>query len=243
MRALGAAEILTVVEAGDDQHPLDRALTLLLAAAVPGTSRSNLASLSVAERDARLLRLRAATFGTTLHGFAACPTCAERLEFTLDAYDLAALPSNETIWKTIVAGRNLSLRLPDSRDLAAAAACPDLGAARRLLAERCLIAEQPVELADDTLVQIAECLAERAGAADVRLDLRCPVCETAWQILFDIGAFFWAELRTRAGGLLREVDTLARRYGWTESVILSLPARRRQSYLAMAASGSGEVVA
>jgi len=240
MRALGAAEVLTVVEAAEGQHPLDRALTLLLAA-TPEATRDALAALSVAERDARLLRLHAATFGPALSGFAACPVCNERLEFTLDALDLAVLPADETFCKTTVAGRDVTLRLPDSRDLAAAAACPDPDTARRLLAQRCFTEEPPADLTDETLAYIAETLAGRAGAADVRLDLRCPACDTVWQTLFDIGSFFWAELRTRARRLLREVDTLARRYGWTESVILSLPACRRQSYLAMASAA--EVVA
>ena len=51
---------------GQDQHPLDRALTLL--AACPELTRDELAALSVGQRGglARLLTLRERTFGPAL---------------------------------------------------------------------------------------------------------------------------------------------------------------------------------
>jgi hypothetical protein len=66
------------------------------------------------------------------------------------------------------------------------------------------------------------------------LDLRCPTCGHSWHALFDIVAFFWAELASQAKRLLREVHTLARAYGWREADIVSMSARRRQLYLEMA---------
>jgi hypothetical protein len=69
--------------------------------------------------------------------------------------------------------------------------------------------------------------------AEVLLDLNCPACGHGWQALFDVVAFFWAELAAQAKRLLREVHTLARAYGWREADILGMSARRRQFYLEM----------
>jgi len=43
--------------------------------------------------------------------------------------------------------------------------------------------------------------------------------------------FFWAELAAEAKRLLREVDALARAYGWREADILALSSQRRHAYL------------
>ena len=72
MQRLTAEKILAVWEAGRPQHALDRALTIL-AAASPGASREALADLTIGERDARLLQLRALVLGPRAEGFARMP--------------------------------------------------------------------------------------------------------------------------------------------------------------------------
>ncbi|HEX8830118.1 MAG TPA: hypothetical protein VF705_03075, partial [Longimicrobium sp.] len=62
MPTLDSAALLAAWEAGRVLHPLDRALALL-AAADPGARRGTLAALPLAERDRRLLALRAAEGG------------------------------------------------------------------------------------------------------------------------------------------------------------------------------------
>ena len=54
----------------------------------------------------------------------------------------------------------------------------------------------------------------------------------------DLASFVWAEVRARAQRLLRDVDVLARAYGWTEPEVLELTDRRREAYLALAEEGS-----
>ena len=51
--------------------------------------------------------------------------------------------------------------------------------------------------------------------------------------MFDIVSFFWAEIDAWARRVLREVNVLARAYGWRESDILALSPVRRQIYLSM----------
>ena len=243
MRPLSAYDLLTVWEAGEDQHPLYRALTLL-AAACPELTWDELAALSIGQRDARLLTLRELTSGPRLNGFVECPRCAEPLEFDVAVADLrvAAEPSAEEEARELVTdGLALRFRLPSSRDLAAVLDCRDTAAARDLLVRRCVLQASrdgaPVavgELSAEATTRLARRMAECDPQAEVLLDLRCPTCEHAWQALFDIVAFFLVEIATQAKRLLREVHTLARAYGWREADILGMSARRRQFYLEMA---------
>lgn len=241
MRPLSAHDLLGVWEAGEDRHPLDRAL-ILLAAACPELTWDELAALSIGQRDARLLTLRELTSGPMLNGFVECTRCAERLEFDVALSDLivAAEPEEEAR-ELLIDGLALRFRLPDSRDLAAVVGSRDPAAARGLLVRRCVLQAsrdgEPVaasELPAEATTGLARRMAECDPQAEVLLDLRCPTCDHAWQALFDIVTFFWAELAARAKRLLREVHTLARAYGWREADILGMSARRRQYYLEMA---------
>ena len=243
MRPLSAHDLLRIWEMGEDQHPLDRALTLL-AVACPELTWDELAALSVGQRDVRLLTLREQTSGPRLNGFAECPRCAERLEFDVAVADLrvAAEPdAGEEARELVFDGLALRFRLPNSRDLAAVLDCQDPAAARNLLVQRCVLEAShdgvPVagnELPAEAISRLARQMAECDPQAEMLLDLHCPACEYGWQALFDIVAFFWAELAAQAKRLLREVHTLARAYGWRETDILNMSARRRQFYLELA---------
>ena len=71
MHALTPQQILTVWEAGLGQHPVERALTILLHAS-DGEAGRALAELSLGERDRRLLHVREQTFGRALDAYAEC---------------------------------------------------------------------------------------------------------------------------------------------------------------------------
>lgn len=246
MRALSGAAILWAWEVGAAQHPLDRALTML-GAACPDVPRERLATLSVGERDARLLALRERQFGAALPGYAECPRCGERLEFTLDAVALRGGEPDGPVpdapartYDLAAEGYELRFRLPDSRDLAAVVATVggDPAAGGRLLARRCVLsaardgaAVDPGELPEAALDGLSRRMAEVNPGADLLLDLRCPACDHGWQAPFDPGAFLWAELAVQARRLLREIHALARAYGWREPDILALSPWRRRYYL------------
>jgi hypothetical protein len=240
MRPLSAYDLLEVWEVGEDRHPLDRAL-ILLAAAYPELTWEELAALSVGQRDGRLLTLRERALGPTLNGFAECPRCMERLEFDVAVADLrVAAEPEEEVGELVTDGLALQFRPPNSRDLAALTGCRDPSTARNLLVQRCVLEASrdgvPVahsELPTEAITRLAERMSECDPQAEVLLALRCPACEHAWQALFDIVAFFWAELAAQAKRLLGEVHTLARAYGWREADILGMSARRRQFYLEM----------
>jgi hypothetical protein len=248
MRPLSDQDILRVWETGQSQHPLDRALTLLLSG-LRDCPFDTIARLSIGQRDAYLLTLRELTFGTQMEGIADCPRCRERLEFNvsvaelrvsnpaipLEAYEAIETASEYTL---NLEGFELQFSLPSSRDLAAVVNCSDLSQAHQRLTQRCIhqIRQNGVSVEYSTLptrilTQFAEQIADYDPQAEIWLNLRCPACDHAWQVLFDIVTFFWAELNAYANRLLQDVHRLARFYGWREADILSMSSRRRQFYL------------
>jgi hypothetical protein len=250
MRALSAFELLSVWERGLSQTPVERALGLLGAACADEPPEA-LASLSVGERDARLLTLREWTFGRQFVSLASCPVCGEQLELSLSAADLrassAAAGGRETsgatsLPLTLQTGEyEVSFRLPNSLDLAEVAAVAPTAsvadAAARLL-ESCLVearrngeAVRAFELPPEVAEAIAARMAEADPQAEVKLALNCPACGTGWHAPFDIEAFFWGEIGAWARRLLGEVHVLASSYGWRESDILNMSAWRRQFYI------------
>ncbi len=242
MRALTGADIVRIWEVGSQQHPLDRALTIL-ATGLPGISRDDLAALSIGQRDGLLLALREQTFGPRMAAQARCPACDKLAEFSLETAAIRLPPGAEPAAQEQVTtddGYELLFRLPNSWDLAAIVGCADVDEARQVLAQRCVIdarhggAEVPVAaLPEPLLGTLAAQMAGRDRQADIDLELCCPECGHIWSMVFDIAAYLWAEISAQARRLLREVHVLARAYGWREVDILSMSATRRQFYLEM----------
>ena len=79
MRGLTASDLLRVWEE-DGSEALPRRALRLVALGCPELDAEALAGLTVGQRDARLLVLRALTFGPRLDGFVRCPVCQEALE-------------------------------------------------------------------------------------------------------------------------------------------------------------------
>lgn len=246
MRPLSAHHILQIWEMGQSQHPLDQALTLLTFAC-PDRTASELASLSIGQRDAYLLTLREMTFGSKLNAFAECPQCREQLEFGMNVADIRVtepVAPQVQEYALAVEGLELRFRLPNSWDMAAIVGCQDVAVANSQLMQRCLVqasrdggAVAYSELPSNAIAQLAAQMAEYDPQAEILLDLNCPACNHSWQVLFDIVSFFWTELSVQAKRLLREVHQLARFYGWREADILSMSAMRRQFYLDMVSDG------
>ena len=226
MHALSATELLSVWERGNSQLPLQRALTVLTAAS-PETSSDSLASLTIGQRDTRLLALREMMFGSELTGVTDCPECGEKIELSLNCSDLHSVTKSEPPAELEVQsnGRELRFRLPTSADLLAVSSPEEL-------LERCLLSGGN-HLTEDVVAVAGEKMSCADSMADVHLALNCPSCGHKWEAPFDIVAFLWHEISATARRLLREVHTLASEYGWTESEILALNPARRRTYLEM----------
>jgi hypothetical protein len=241
MCALSASELLEAWERSAVEPPVRRGLALL-AAGSPGETTEQLARLSVGERDARLLRLRAAVFGPRLSGLANCPACGETVEsdFTTESLAGAEERTRPESMALSAEGFEVRIRLPNTLDLEAAAHEPGPGGAKSRLLERCVVSAersgQPVgatSLPPQVVHALSDAMEEADPQADIELALACPSCGHRWSAPFDIGSFFWAELNSWAGRTLREVHLLASAYGWTETEVLALSPWRRQAYLQM----------
>lgn len=239
MRPLSAGQLLEAWERGLAETRWRRALPLL--AVSSETSMEGVASLSVGERDRRLLKLREWAFGSQLSSIADCASCGERLEWTIDTTSLpmqqVEAQANEMFERD---DYSITFRLPNTLDLEAVARSTDVEAARNVLLERCVTSvskagEQvgPAALPEVVTEDLAKRMAEVDPQADVQMDLTCPACGHRWQALFDIESFFWAEIHVWAQRLLSDVHLLACAYGWREKDILELSPWRRQFYLGM----------
>jgi hypothetical protein len=241
---LTGQNILTIWEAGQFQHPLDRAITII-AGVCPDLSRDSLASLTIGQRDAFLLELREQLSGPHLDGYIECRRCRERLEFGMTVADLRAAtsseaPATDTYPKLEEGEWEVTFRVPDSFDLAEAIGAGDLASGRAVLIQRCVLTAcrngavvAAGELPEEIVAKLAGRMAQCDPDAEILLHFDCPSCHCEWQESFDIVSFFWTEIAARAKRLLREVHTLARAYGWREADILAMNPARRNSYLEM----------
>lgn len=253
MRPFSVPELLTVWEHGLGALPWQRALTIL-SAANPHSPPSALARLSIGRRDTDLLQLREWAFGKDLTLVAGCPACQQTLEFTLPVERLrgpTAIPDAAGEQMGEKEGRvelhdtgqrsyEIRFRPVNSADIAACAGL-DVTAATRKLVSSCVLEANrqgetisPHELTVEIVQQLLEALAASDPQAERRIELSCPECHESWSEVFDIVSFFWTEIDAWARRTLREVNVLARTYGWHEDEILGMSPLRRQIYLAMA---------
>jgi hypothetical protein len=254
IRPLTGEPLLAAWEAGATGHELRRPLALL-AAAIPGADQAALGALPLAELDLALLQLRERTFGPELTVFASCPRCAESMEFTLHAPDLAkdldaacdAASNGPVEWAE--GDRRYRLRPVTTDDLIAALAAPDLQVAQDFLLARCVEAigehhaersQSPAERSRSPAKSapfspgVRERFEELHADAELRCVVECPGCAGQQVLDLDIARFMWREVAAAAGRLLREVHLLATAYGWREQDILALSPRRRAAYLELA---------
>jgi predicted RNA-binding Zn-ribbon protein involved in translation (DUF1610 family) len=244
VRPLAGEALLAAWERGSLQPQPVRALALLLAGR-PDLKEPDAAAMTLPERDLALLDLRRLSFGPALAAFFVCPSCGERLEFTLPtATAAAALEAAAQSAATLLhEGWSLRLRLANSADIAAAAAEPDLEAARLLLITRCVKVESAdgaavplAALPQTTRVAAVERVSAMHEAAELMVSLCCPGCGNPQSVPVDVPTFLWMEVRHAARRLLEEVHEIAWAYGWAEDAILAMSPRRRQAYIEMVRS-------
>jgi hypothetical protein len=243
-----AAELLSAWEQGRAAGPPERIL-LLLSLTAPGPELAGLGRITVGERNARLLRLREAAFGTRLEALVACPACQEGLEVELDAIEILATggrrmgdpaggagrparngtPSDPL--EVEMEGRRLRLRPPTLEDLHAVA---DRGTeAPAALLARCVTDPdgEPVSLPTALKDAVEAELAKADPLAELELGMDCPACGHGWTAGLDVPSYLWEEIEAWAVRTLEEVHLLASAYGWSEAEILGMTPVRRRAYL------------
>jgi len=241
MHPLTDPEVLSCWEEGFREKPVQRTLRLL-AAAMPESSRTELASLSIGDQDQHLMTLRGLMFGPKAECISTCPSCGEQLEFSCLLSDFTRPPPGAGRKMTSVSknGYTVAFRLPTTADLLEISAIPDPVTARKELFRKCIRSvlyrkkKVPPERIPPAVEEVAlNRMEELDPMAEVRISLRCTACETAWEEIFDIGSFFWDEIHARAMSILQDVHELARAYGWAERAILAMSPERRSLYREM----------
>lgn len=221
-----ALKLLEVWEAGEREHAIDRALTLLCA--FTRRPRAELAALGIHQRDALLLQSRMLVFGPRLEGVAPCGECACEVEVELEL----SAPPVDLPQDGVYHGANgapVTYRVPNSHDLAAAAASGKEDECERVLRRRCIVGASSLDTA--ALAAVEDALEKLCEPATIALATSCPACSAPFAPAVDIGAILWREIATCAHRLLDEVAALAARYGWSEREILALPEVRRRRYM------------
>ena len=238
MRGLSDETTLELWERARGLPESARAL-VLAAGADPEAAPEELARLPLGRRDARLLELHRSLGGASLDATASCPACGETVEFEAGVDALLARGAEAVAPAPVEReGFRVEWRPPDSSDLEAAAAAGSAEGAERVLLERCVLSASgpggPVTgaaLPAAVRTAVADAMAEADPLAEVLVEVTCPACETEFVADVPVAAFAWARLRASADRLVREVDTLARVYGWSEPEVLALGERRRAAYL------------
>lgn len=232
MRALAPSELIDLCDIGDASSPVTRAI-LLLEAATEADDAGSVHDWSLGQVNAGLLRLRTLVFGRLLDVLANCPQCARTCESELDCLAMAdGVPKTVTgPLRLAFGGTEIVYRLPTAADLLAVTAQASSDPPAQVLLRRIVLDGGP----DAETVELACALSEAVAAADpltqIELALTCPDCAARWTEPFHVVDLFWAELRNLAARLTFDVVRLAQAFGWRESDILGMSARRRQRYL------------
>jgi hypothetical protein len=238
--------LLLEAKGGDAETALALAARL---AHTPDGAAVDFAALPVGDLDAALVRLRQMLLGDRVRSDVTCtsPGCGARIDISfglgdylehrrprapaLRAWDVAPCadaPGWFRLARRAAAEEPVQFRLPAAGDERAAADRSDAAAE---LARRCV---RPTGL-PARLRRAAEAAMEAlAPSLSSELTGVCPDCAAEISVHFDARGYCLQELRTRAAGVLADVDTLAQRYHWSEQAILEMPSVRRASYAELA---------
>jgi hypothetical protein len=211
-------------------------------------TRETIRSLTVGDREALLLHLRRLSWGERLRCLLACPVpqCGEKLEVELAIGDLLLPPYREAVQEHELAIREedgaptiVRFRLPTGSDQEAAAivAHTDVAEAAGLLLRRCV--RSTISSHGNTLdtfpevisKQLADQMAELDPQAEITLQLACPVCGSAFSVIFDTASYLIQELEVEMRHLYREVHLLAYHYHWSATEILGMSTAKRRKFL------------
>ncbi|KQP70687.1 hypothetical protein ASF40_13170 [Microbacterium sp. Leaf288] len=236
-----AQTILDLADAARGEAPIPRALRV---AAAAGEDTAGLREAPLGHLHAAALGFHTALTGPRLEAVVTCPACASAVEFALDADSLRGLSgtaaSGDLTVPTQAGAWRVRWRVPTAGDLAEVAGRTD--AAATLLARCCDVTGPSGEDATLAPVEVVEHIEAALAAADplaeVTVGLDCPECGALFDADVDPIAFVWHEVESRARRVLREVDVLARAYGWTEADVLALPEQRRAAYLEIVREGA-----
>jgi hypothetical protein len=168
------------------------------------------------------------------------PACGESMELELDLADFNAADTAATFACQPDATNEVRVRLPTGADQIEwlNTAVDDADALQRAMATRLVIDVNGRPVSPDWHVPpawidaVAGALEQHDHSTDLELQTRCPGCDQAMTITFDLEARLLAQLHTQQRELMDQIHRLASAYHWTETEILALTSPRRRYYLA-----------
>ena len=179
------------------------------------------------------------TFGGSIDGLAACPTCGTTLEVSFPVAEPAPTDDarGDRWWPVPSDLGDIRFRLPTGGDLVAIEGIDDPARARRRLIGRCVEVRRDGRRRSSTALpapvvrEVAGRMADEDPDALIDLGVTCPACGASERVAFDAASYVWTEVEALGGRLVREVRVLASAFGWGEAEILALPPSRRNAYL------------
>jgi hypothetical protein len=244
--------------------PLERNTRLLERCVLGLRHEQDVSQLSLGDRETLLLHARRLTFGGQIDCVLPCPECRERMDFRLQIERLllhrdAGAPARyfEEIVEAGGKRFRVRFRVPCGADLedglrppqrkpteaveVVLARCVEWVRLEGELSNGSALAAIPIEeLPAGLPSKISERMAELDPQAETTLQLACPACQHSFTTCFDIGDYFFRELRAREHCRYQEVHQLALAYHWSETEILSMSPRKRRMYLDLLAESSGD---
>jgi hypothetical protein len=240
---LGSEERLRAWENAGNEPPLGREVAL--AVAFGAGESETLPAVGMGDFHRKMLECYGEQFGREAGATAHCPKCSAGSEFSVDLGKFVEAQTPAIVGELCVGGYQLSVRLPTVGDLLAAGAAGNVEAARKCLIGRCVVRARRGDLdiaAESLPAEIITAIESELAKADplgrFQMHVSCPECGHSWLERLDLGAFFWSGLEDSVTRILRDVDVVARAYGWSEREILALSASRRKTYVAMIESGT-----
>jgi len=242
---LTAEHLLVAWERGDVVSPADQAAVILDSVGCDTPCEP----LTIGQCNALLLRLRGDSFGPTMRMRTDCPSCGRAVDAHVDVAEVAAsgdVPADDAATTRSLDHDDwtLTYRLPTMRDFAAIAGAGDVATARAMLIAACVSKVRQggrSASAGDLPAAVLDALADAMEAWDPLIEtamaMECTGCGHDWHAVLEVGSFLHAEIGDAAVRIVRDVDELARRYGWRETDILAMSTARRALYLEQAAQG------
>jgi hypothetical protein len=189
-------------------------------------------NLPFADVDAALLGLRQDLYGDQLVAEIRCSACGTQGDVPLSITEYLAANRPVRVRGASSQGdgwwtwKDLRFRIPTTGDVLEEVdrAGPGAAAVNGLL-RRCVGADSA-----RVLRRLGSILDRMAPPLSGPIHGVCPECGESVPGWIDPGVFVLSELQGKASCLFEQIHLLASCYGWTEELILALPARRRAAY-------------
>ena len=203
-------------------------------------------TLTVGDREALLLHLRAAAHGDRLACVLDCPDCGGRLDLDLHISGVLVppYPDARASYEARCCGYDVRFTLPTGGDQEAAAREDGVVAGTRTLLERCVHevrsrGRRVRRLPEPVAAELPARMAALDPQAEMVVKLACPDCGAEFSAVLDAATILFRELTATTDRLYHEVHAIALHYHWSEREILGLDVQRRRRYLDLIADAVG----